>query len=170
MGWEFRDFFYFILFYFFSRLDRGRRRWLICFAFVLRKSLSVCSSGAGGEAPGGENSRDPPPGPLPAARTLGAEPAGAEPPAGSRAGVGATRGARSLWRPRRVWPYLGPEFREWSEAGRGAGGFVLAVATGQIGPGGAGACSRLPPSVLRAGSHGRACASIPCCCMFQVDK
>lgn len=91
---------------------------------------------------------------------------------GGGPGPAASRGARSLPRPRRVWPYLGPELGERSGVGRGVWGSVLAVAAGKKKP------TVRSPQVPAAGSAERAagrvarraCASIPRCCVFQVDK
>lgn len=50
-GGIFGIFFFFSPFFLFFRVDGRRWRRLICFAFFLWKSLAVCDSRAGGEAP-----------------------------------------------------------------------------------------------------------------------
>lgn len=103
------------------------------------------------------------PGRAPARRGGGQRPAG--PPrcaAFFRCGGAGPTGARA--------PRLRGGARRAVRARPGAvGGSVFSRRCRQKEPGGAGACSLLLRSALRAVAR-RACVSIPCCCVFQVDK
>lgn len=101
--------------------------------------------------------------PQPAAGTRGAEPAES---LGEQAGGEGAAG--SLSRPREPGPARAGETR----AVRGWPG-RLGLSFSRVywhKRAGAAACSRRLPSAPWAGWQRRACASIPCCCMFQVDK
>lgn len=148
--------------------------------------MSPCSSGGGGEAPAMKIPESRPPSPLSGPGTRGAEPAKPSPercvagtgarPAGRRPAAGGAPAVRGLFRCGSAGPTgaRAPRLRGGARravrARPGAvGGSVFSRRCRQKEPGGTGACSLLLRSALRAVAR-RACVSIPCCCVFQVDK